>query len=117
MIMGAAVVDLAVIGREAVRRVQARRGAPRAPVQAGGLSSGRLLAWVIVWGVALVLVATLLLGQPVGYVLLRAGAGVPVRVRERHLHRHLGLEPDLQRLRRIGADDVGARARARRSWP
>ena len=69
MIMGAAVVDLAVIGREAVRRVQARRGAARAPVPSGGLSSGRLLAWVIVWGVALVLVATLLLGQPVGYVL------------------------------------------------
>jgi uncharacterized oligopeptide transporter (OPT) family protein len=69
MIMGAAVVDLAVIGREAARRVRARRGAPRAPVQSGGLSSGRLLAWVIVWGAALVLVATLLLGQPVGYVL------------------------------------------------
>ena len=69
MIMGAAVVDLAVIGREAARRMQARRGAPRAPVQSGGLSSGRLLAWVIVWGAALVLVATLLLGQPLGYVL------------------------------------------------
>jgi uncharacterized oligopeptide transporter (OPT) family protein len=69
MIMGAAVVDLAIIGREAVRRMQARRGAPRAPVQSGGLSSGRLLAWVIAWGAALVLVATLLLGQPVGYVL------------------------------------------------
>ena len=69
MIMGAAVVDLAVIGREAVRRVRARRGAPRAPVQSGGLSSGRLLGWVIAWGVALVLVATLLLGQPLGYVL------------------------------------------------
>ena len=69
MIMGAAVVDLAVIGREAARRVRARRGTPRAPVQSGGLSSGRLLAWVIVWGAALVLVATMLLGQPVGYVL------------------------------------------------
>jgi uncharacterized oligopeptide transporter (OPT) family protein len=69
MIMGAAVVDLAIIGREAVRRMQARRGAPRAPVQSGGLSSGRLLGWVIAWGVALVLVATVLLGQPLGYVL------------------------------------------------
>jgi uncharacterized oligopeptide transporter (OPT) family protein len=68
MIMGAAVVDLVVIGREAVRRVRARRG-ERVPVQSGGLSSGRLLAWVVVWGAALVLVATLLLGQPVGYVL------------------------------------------------
>jgi uncharacterized oligopeptide transporter (OPT) family protein len=68
MIMGAAVVDLVVIGREAVRRVQARRG-ERLPVQSGGLSSGRLLAWVVAWGAALVLVATQLLGQPVGYVL------------------------------------------------
>ena len=61
MIMGAAVVDLAIIGREAVRRMQARRGAPRAPVQSGGLSSGHLLCWVIAWGVALVLVATVLM--------------------------------------------------------
>src|SRR5450755_4757557 len=70
MVFGAAVVDLAVIGREAARRLQARRGAPRAPVQSGGLSSGRLLAWVIVWGVALVLVATLLLHQPLGFILV-----------------------------------------------
>lgn len=36
---------------------------------AGGLGGARLGAWVIGWGVALVLVATLLLGQPLGYVL------------------------------------------------
>ena len=68
MIMGAAVVDLVVIGREAVRRVRAHRGTTLAS-QSGGLSSWRLLAWVVGWGAALVLVATLLLGQPVGYVL------------------------------------------------
>ncbi len=72
MIMGAAVVDLVVIGREAVRRVQARRG-EQVPVQSGGLSSGRLLAWVVTWGAALVLVATQLLGQPIGYVLFGLG--------------------------------------------
>jgi uncharacterized oligopeptide transporter (OPT) family protein len=72
MIMGAAVVDLVVIGREAVRRVRARRG-ERLPVQSGGLSSGRLFAWVVAWGAALVLVATQLLGQPVGYVLFGLG--------------------------------------------
>ncbi|HVV49649.1 MAG TPA: OPT/YSL family transporter [Polyangia bacterium] len=69
MIMGAAVVDLWVIGREAARRVRARRGAARAPVQSGGLSSGRLVAWVLGWGTALVVVATVLLGQPLAYVL------------------------------------------------
>ncbi|HLK89595.1 MAG TPA: OPT/YSL family transporter [Polyangia bacterium] len=68
MIMGAAIVDLVVIGREAVRRVQARRG-ERAPAPSGGLSSRRLVAWVVGWGAALVLVATVLLGQPIGYVL------------------------------------------------
>jgi uncharacterized oligopeptide transporter (OPT) family protein len=69
MIMGAALVDLTLIGREALRQVRARRGAPRAPLASGGLSTSRLLAWVVGWGAALVLVATLLLGQPVGYVL------------------------------------------------
>jgi uncharacterized oligopeptide transporter (OPT) family protein len=68
MIMGAAVVDLTVIGREAVRRVRARRGAGAAATS-GGLTSGRLFAWVVGWGAALVLVATVLLGQPLGFVL------------------------------------------------
>jgi uncharacterized oligopeptide transporter (OPT) family protein len=68
MIFGAGIVDLTFIAVEAVSRVRARRGeAP--PVQSGGLSTGRLALWVIGWGIALVLVATLLLGQPVGYVL------------------------------------------------
>ena len=68
MIFGAGVVDMTFIALEAISRVRARRGeAP--PVQSGGLSTGRLALWVIAWGIALVLVATLLLGQPVGYVL------------------------------------------------
>ncbi len=71
MIMGAAVVDLTIIGGEAVRRLRAP-GADRparAAAPAGGLGGARLGAWVIGWGAALVLVATLLLGQPLGYVL------------------------------------------------
>ncbi|HXJ23513.1 MAG TPA: OPT/YSL family transporter [Polyangia bacterium] len=68
MIMGAAVVDIVVIGRAAIRRVAARRPAPPAS-RGGGLSTGRLLAWVAFWGAALVVVSTALLGQPVGYVL------------------------------------------------
>jgi len=68
MIMGAAAVDIAVIGREAVRRAAAHRHVR--PVSAGGgLSARRLTAWVVFWGVALVVVSTALLGQPVGYVL------------------------------------------------
>jgi uncharacterized oligopeptide transporter (OPT) family protein len=68
MIMGAAAVDIVVIGREAVRRVAAQRhAATRAPDR--GLGGGRLLAWVVFWGAALVVVSTVLLGQPIGYVL------------------------------------------------
>ena len=67
MIMGAGLVDIAVIGREAVRRVRAHGAATR-PAASGGLGGGRLVAWVAFWAVALVLVSTVLLGQPVGYV-------------------------------------------------
>jgi len=70
MIMGAAAVDILVIGREAVRRAQARRGEP---TPSGGLGAGRLAAWVAVWGVALVVVATALLGEPIGYALFAMG--------------------------------------------
>jgi hypothetical protein len=68
MIFGAGLVDLTFIAVEAVRRVRAQRGKP-APVQSGGLSTGRLALWVAGWGIALVAVATLLLDQPIGYVL------------------------------------------------
>jgi len=69
MIFSAGIVDLTFIAFEAVRRVRARRAEPAPAVQSGGLSTGRLVLWVAGWGLALVLVATLLLGQPVGYVL------------------------------------------------
>ena len=70
MIMGAAAVDIVVIGREAIRRARVRRG-EASPT--GGLGAGRLAAWVVGWGVALVLVATSLLGEPVGYALFAIG--------------------------------------------
>jgi uncharacterized oligopeptide transporter (OPT) family protein len=69
MIFSAGLVDLTFIAVEAVRRVRARSAEPAPAVQSGGLSTGRLVVWVAGWGLALVLVATLLLGQPVGYVL------------------------------------------------
>jgi uncharacterized oligopeptide transporter (OPT) family protein len=69
MIFGAAIVDLTVIGAEAVRRFRAQRAALRAPVPSGGLSTRRLAAWVVGWGAALVVVATVLLDQPLGFVL------------------------------------------------
>jgi uncharacterized oligopeptide transporter (OPT) family protein len=69
MIFSAGIVDLAFIAIEAVRRMRARSAEPAPAVQSGGLSTGRLALWVVGWGLALVLVATQLLGQPLGYVL------------------------------------------------
>jgi uncharacterized oligopeptide transporter (OPT) family protein len=68
MIFGAGLVDLTFIAVEAARRMRERS---RAPIrsQPGGLSTGRLAVWVLFWGTALTLVATLLLKQPVGWVL------------------------------------------------
>jgi uncharacterized oligopeptide transporter (OPT) family protein len=74
MIMGAAVVDLVTLGVAAAGRVRAARGAEEAPVASrGGLSTGRLLVWTLGWGAALLLVATRLVHQPAGFVLLVMG--------------------------------------------
>jgi uncharacterized oligopeptide transporter (OPT) family protein len=69
MIMGAAAVDLTLIGVEAVRRLRRAAAEPRPPSPSGGLSTGRLAAWVAGWGIALTVVATVLLDQPLGFVL------------------------------------------------
>jgi uncharacterized oligopeptide transporter (OPT) family protein len=74
MILGAALVDLSLIGVEAVKRVKARAAEVEkeaAPPQEDWkqVHTGRLIAWVLFWGVALVLVATLVLKQPLGFVL------------------------------------------------
>jgi uncharacterized oligopeptide transporter (OPT) family protein len=70
MIMGAAAVDMTLLAFEAFRRISARGPAPAPATRAvGGLSTGRLLAWVAFWGTALVLVATQLLHQPAAFVL------------------------------------------------
>jgi uncharacterized oligopeptide transporter (OPT) family protein len=69
MIFGAAIVDLAVIGADAVRRVRAARAAPAQALPSGGLSMRLLVLWVGFWGVAVTLVAALLLHQPVGFTL------------------------------------------------
>ena len=67
MIMGAAVVDLSLIGVEAVRRVREKRAQPVALAK-GQLRTGRLVAWVVFWGVMVVIVATSVLHQPVGFI-------------------------------------------------
>jgi uncharacterized oligopeptide transporter (OPT) family protein len=69
MIVGAAVVDLTLIGVEAVRRIRRSSGVAGPAGPSGGLSTGRLAFWVVGWGVALTLVATLVLHQPIVWVL------------------------------------------------
>jgi hypothetical protein len=68
MVFGAAIVDLTVIGVEAVRRARSRLATPART--SAGWGTGRLLAWIAVWGTAVALVAVLLLQQPLGYILL-----------------------------------------------
>jgi len=80
MILGAAVVDLTLVGVDAVRRIRAQRraGAGQQPADDRGRALGTrtLLLWCAVWAAALVLVTHLLLGQPVGWVLLAIGLSV-----------------------------------------
>jgi uncharacterized oligopeptide transporter (OPT) family protein len=73
MIMGAAVVDLLLIGVEAVRRFRARSRAQPEASSSGGLRPGSLVVWVLFWGAALTLVATRILHQPAGFVLFAIG--------------------------------------------
>jgi uncharacterized oligopeptide transporter (OPT) family protein len=76
MILGAALVDLSLIGVEAVRRIRDRSAQKETgPVEEGWkqVNMGRLIAWVVFWGVALVIVATVVLKQPVGFILFAIG--------------------------------------------
>jgi uncharacterized oligopeptide transporter (OPT) family protein len=76
MIMGAAVVDLAILAVEALRRFKAVAGiaSPTGDrLAAGGLGARGLLVWVVLWGAALVVVATQLLHQPATFVVTGVG--------------------------------------------
>ena len=71
-ILGAAVIDLSLILREALRR--AARGAPAAPAdEAGGwrrIDFRRLGAWVAFWAAAVVAASWSMFGVPAGYAIL-----------------------------------------------
>lgn len=72
MILGAALVDLTLIGVEAVRRFRERAAEEATAAQEDAwkqVNLGRLIAWIVFWGAAVVAVATLVLGQPVGFIL------------------------------------------------
>ena len=111
MIFGAGMVDLTFIALEAVKRVRARAGAaPRRASQSGGLSTRRLALWVVGLGRGAGRWSPRCCsGQPVGYVLF-ALVLVFLFVFINGISQGISrLEPDLERLRRVGAADVGDR--------
>lgn len=67
-ILGAAIIDMSLLAKDAVGRIRAARagavdpGERKTPV-------ARLLVWVALWGTGLVIVATTVLGMPVVWVL------------------------------------------------
>lgn len=71
LIMGAAILDIGLILAEAVRRLRGLQPAPAAATEDWQrTNTGRLLAWVLFWGVALVWISAALLHQPVGFMAL-----------------------------------------------
>ena len=71
MILGAALLDVGLVLRNAARNFAGRREAPaEGPVVEPWqrVSLARLVAWVVFWGVGLVATAHLVLGQPVGFI-------------------------------------------------
>jgi len=68
-ILGAAIVDIALIVREAVRRHGA--AAPSQPAEDWKrINTHLLIAWVVVWGLGVIAVATLLFGVPFVYAVM-----------------------------------------------
>ena len=66
-ILGAAIVDLSLLAKDAMTRVQAARD-DKAAATGQPASIGRLLLWVFGWGAALMVVATNVLHVPAAWV-------------------------------------------------
>jgi len=70
MIMGAAVVDISLILAQAARRFRGVATPDTTPVEDWQrMHTGRLVAWVVIWGAALAIVGAQLLHLPLGYLL------------------------------------------------
>jgi uncharacterized oligopeptide transporter (OPT) family protein len=68
-IMGAAVVDLTLIGRQAIARARAQGSAERETSGRSNFPTRMLVLWVLFWAGAVVLVTTVLMHQPARWVL------------------------------------------------
>ena len=70
-IMGAAILDLSLIGWEALERYRKKEGAaPAEQPDWKRVNTRRLVMWVFAWAVGIVLSGHLVLGQPVGFLVL-----------------------------------------------
>ncbi len=70
-ILGAAVIDLSLLARDAISKVRAARASVAPEVSSDGRTTNvrMLLVWVACWAAALVVVANQILAMPVGWVL------------------------------------------------
>jgi uncharacterized oligopeptide transporter (OPT) family protein len=76
MILGAALVDLSLIAVEAIARIRSKQTVAAAKEQQEAwkqVKTGRLIAWVLVWGTLLLIVATTILKQPPLFILFAMG--------------------------------------------
>ncbi len=74
MIMGAAIIDLAIIFYKAAQRIREKSGASEAAAVVPGeewkrTSTGRLIAWIVFWGVGIAIVGSSILHVPIGFLL------------------------------------------------
>jgi MFS family permease len=73
-ILGAAIIDISLIGYEAVKRFTAAQPAPARPAEDWKrVNTLRLGLWVIGWGAAVVFVMSRVLHQPLAFILVAIG--------------------------------------------
>jgi len=70
MIMGAALIDVSLILFRAYQRARQRVARPPEPEDWKRTNTRRLVAWVLFWGAAIVVVGSQVLDQPVGYLVM-----------------------------------------------
>jgi uncharacterized oligopeptide transporter (OPT) family protein len=70
MIMGAALIDVSLILFQAYRRARQGGAKPVEPEDWKRTNTRRLVVWVLFWGAAIVAVGSLVLDQPVGYLVM-----------------------------------------------
>ena len=73
MILGSAIVDMGLIGIEALRRIREHADEKRdanAEEAWKQVNPRRLVAWIVFWAIALAAVGTQVLGQPLEYIVL-----------------------------------------------